>query len=125
MRESKTGQFNKKILIGFIILLIGTNLINYFMFGHKPEATPAEIDPGEESNPAEAAALEELGLLGEVLRKVTDNYFEPVDEAELIRGAIRGRWVLDDPQTNFLDSSDVENYLVNTTGTLAGLVLRS
>jgi carboxyl-terminal processing protease len=122
MRESKTGQFNKKILIGFIILLIGTNLINYFMFGHKPEATPAEIDPGEESNPAEAAALEELGLLGEVLRKVTDNYFEPVDEAELIRGAIRGALgALDDPQTNFLDSSDVENYLVNTTGTFGGI----
>ena len=127
MHEAKTGQF-KKILIGFIILLIGTNLINYLLFGYKPKAVPAAMEPGEEENPGDVAALEdvalleELSLLKEVFDKVTENYFEPVDRTELIHGAIRGALeALEDPQTSFLDSSDVENFLVNTTGTFGGI----
>ncbi|NLY38489.1 MAG: S41 family peptidase [Firmicutes bacterium] len=121
MHEAKTGQF-KKILIGFIILLIGTNLINYLLFGYKPKAVPAAMEPGEEESPGDVALLEELSLLKEVFDKVTENYFEPVDRTELIHGAIRGALeALEDPQTSFLDSSDVENFLVNTTGTFGGI----
>ena len=118
MHEVKTGQF-KKILIGFIILLIGTNLINY-LFGYKPKAVPAAMEPGEEE--AEMALLERVESAQEVFDKVTENYFEPVDRTELIHGAIRGALeALEDPQTSFLDSSDVENFLVNTTGTFGGI----
>ena len=119
----------KKIIIGFLVLLIGTNIINYFMFGYTPREAAVEEAALEAEMEALIAEMEqtlgELSIFGEVLDRVTRNYIEPVDLQVLLRGAIDGALeALGDPNTNYYEADEIDNFLVHTTGTFGGIGVR-
>jgi len=123
--ENKKVQ-PKKILISFIIILIGTNLINYFMFGYRPAKSQLDRLEPDPAYALDATKLqEEMALFGEVLELVSGYFFETVDPVVLIHGAIQGALeALDDPQTRFYDTRELQNFLTNTTGSFSGIGVR-
>lgn len=118
------SQKSKKLLFGFLIVLIGTNLINFFMFGYRPSAP----DTGAETPDLSGALPEgyvELELFAEVLDRILNHYLEPVELADLIQGAIDGMLKsLDDPQTSYFTAQDLENFLIQTKGSFGGIGVR-
>ncbi len=121
------SQKSNRLLISFLVLLIGTNLINYFLFGHEPRKQDpvAEVAETEDYSGALPEGYVELELFAEVLDHVLKNYYEPVDMTGLIYGAIDGMLQsLNDPQTNFFTASDLENFLIQTMGTFGGIGVR-
>ena len=64
---------------------------------------------------------EDLSLFSDVLRLVRNNYVEPVDETELIRGAIRGMLQELDPHSSYLDPEAHKEMQIDTRGEFHGL----
>lgn len=135
--RSPGGSF-KALFISFIIVVIGTNLLTYFMYGYR------YADPLSPEQEVDEPALT-MDLLEEVLQVIDDRYIEPVDLKELsygavegmlavedrtdldalVRGAIRGALeTLDDPRTIFYDPEELENFLIQTTGSFGGIGVR-
>lgn len=113
------------LVTGFLIVLIGTNLITYYMFGHKPSTTlPPARDPGTDYQ--ESLNLsEELAMFEQVLMLLSEHYLDPVDLPVLVRGAIRGAVeAVGDPRTTFYDLRELENFRIHTTGSFGGIGVR-
>ncbi len=68
-----------------------------------------------------ATRYEDLSLFSSVLRIVRDNYVEKVDEADLIRGAVRGMLAELDPHSSYLDTRQHEEMQIDTKGEFHGL----
>jgi len=68
-----------------------------------------------------ATRYEDLSLFSSVLRLVRDNYVEKVDEADLIRGAVRGMLAELDPHSSYLDRRQHQEMQVDTRGEFHGL----
>ena len=68
-----------------------------------------------------ATRYEDLSLFSSVLRLVRDNYVEQVDEADLIRGAVRGMLAELDPHSSYLDRRQHEEMQIDTRGEFHGL----
>jgi carboxyl-terminal processing protease len=68
-----------------------------------------------------ATRYEDLSLFTNVLNLVRRNYVEPVDEADLVRGAVRGMLQELDPHSSFLDSEAYKEMQVDTRGEFHGL----
>ena len=64
---------------------------------------------------------DDLSLFTSVLTLVRGNYVEPIDESELIRGAVRGMLEELDPHSSFLDVEAYEEMQVDTKGEFHGL----
>ncbi|HXK24175.1 MAG TPA: S41 family peptidase [Myxococcota bacterium] len=64
---------------------------------------------------------EDLSLFTNVLNLVRRNYVEPVDESELIKGAVRGMLAELDPHSSFMDSEAYKEMQVDTRGEFHGL----
>src|SRR5688500_18488518 len=62
-----------------------------------------------------------LDQLGQTLQAVEENYFEPVDRAELLEGALRGMVVGLDPHSSYLSPEDVAIFEGDTSGTFGGI----
>lgn len=71
----------------------------------------------------EAASLTPVETFWQVLNKVRERYYEPIeDEDELAYGAAKGLMrSLDDPYSRFLDPSDLEAFDRVTQGSLEGI----
>lgn len=109
----------KYVLIGFLVVLLGTNLVTYFMFGHRPPAAPPEQDAAVEL-PLDLG--EELRMFGEVLDLLNNHYLEPLELPLLVRGAVKGAvQAVGDPRTVFYDAREYENFAINTSGSFAGV----
>ena len=63
----------------------------------------------------------DLSLFTNVLRLVRENYVEEVDEADLVRGAVRGMLQELDPHSSYLDPSAHREMQVDTKGEFHGL----
>jgi carboxyl-terminal processing protease len=72
-------------------------------------------------NVASAARYDDLGLFTSVLRLVQQNYVEDVDQASLIKGAMRGMLAELDPHSSFLDTEAYREMQVDTRGEFHGL----
>jgi carboxyl-terminal processing protease len=68
-----------------------------------------------------ATRYDDLSLFTNVLNLVRRNYVEPVDEADLLRGAVRGMLQELDPHSSFLDSEAYKEMQVDTRGEFHGL----
>ncbi len=68
-----------------------------------------------------ANRYEDLSLFSSVLRLVRDNYVEEVDEADLIRGAVRGMLAELDPHSSYLDRRQHQEMQIDTKGEFHGL----
>ena len=67
-------------------------------------------------NVASAARYDDLGLFTSVLRLVQQNYVEEVDQAALVKGAMRGMLAELDPHSSFLDTEAYREMQVDTRG---------
>jgi len=68
-----------------------------------------------------ATRYEELSVFTNVLNLVRRNYVEPVEEDELVRGALRGMLAELDPHSSFLDADAYKEMQVDTKGEFHGL----
>ena len=75
-------------------------------------AAPAPVTPG---------AYHELDLFARVLSYIENNYVEPVDDTQLIYGAIKGMVDTLDPHTLFMPPEMFKDMKVDTTGEFGGL----
>jgi carboxyl-terminal processing protease len=64
---------------------------------------------------------DDLSLFTSVLTLVRSNYVEPIEESDLIRGAVRGMLEELDPHSSFLDVEAYEEMQVDTKGEFHGL----
>ncbi len=72
-------------------------------------------------SPSMASRYDDLSLFTSVLTLVRGNYVEPIDDSELIRGAVRGMLEQLDPHSTFLDVKAYEEMQVDTKGEFHGL----
>jgi carboxyl-terminal processing protease len=72
-------------------------------------------------NSVAATRYDDLSLFTNVLNLVRRNYVEPVDENELIKGAVRGMLQELDPHSSFLDAEAYKEMQVDTRGEFHGL----
>jgi len=118
------SQKSKMLLFCFLLILIGTNLITYFIFGSDPPKAETVQEPPDYLSPLPEGYVE-LELFAEVLDRITKYYFEPVDWSALIQGAIDGMLKsLNDPQSTFFTAQELENFLLQTTGSFGGIGVR-
>ncbi len=68
-----------------------------------------------------ASRYDDLSLFTSVLTLVRNNYVEPIDDHELIRGAVHGLLDELDPHSSFLDVDAFEEMQVDTKGEFHGL----
>lgn len=68
-----------------------------------------------------ATRYEDLNLFTSVLNLVRKNYVEPVDETELIEGAVRGMLSTLDPHSSYLAPDVYKEMQIDTKGEFAGL----
>ena len=68
-----------------------------------------------------ASRYDDLGLFTSVLTLVRGNYVEPIDDRDLIRGAVRGMLAELDPHSSFLDVEAYQEMQVDTKGEFHGL----
>jgi carboxyl-terminal processing protease len=71
--------------------------------------------------PLAATRYEDLSLFTEVLNLVRKNYVEPVEQRELIHGAVKGMLQELDPHSSFLDPDVYKEMQIDTRGEFAGL----
>jgi len=125
-RADKTLLF--RLLIVFVVILIGTNAANYLLFSGQTDPGPS-VD--EESRtiiryePRDHELEEETKIFFEAMDKITRNYFYPVETDKLVEGAIRGMIdIIDDPQVRFFDPDELEEFLLDTRGSYGGVGIR-
>jgi carboxyl-terminal processing protease len=70
-----------------------------------------------------AVPYEELAIFSNVLRLVRESYVEPVDEARLVRAAMRGMLADLDPHSAYLDAEANQRLREATTGQFFGVGL--
>ena len=68
-----------------------------------------------------ATRYEDLAVFTSVMNLVRRNYVEPVDEGDLVQGAMRGMLAELDPHSSFLDADAYKEMQVDTKGEFHGL----
>ena len=79
--------------------------------GSATESEPVDLDQ----------RYRDLGLFSRVLTLVRANYVEPVDESDLLRGAMHGLLLELDPHSAFMEVEAYEDMQVDTKGEFHGL----
>ena len=67
--------------------------------------------------------VDEVGVFAEVLIRISDEYVDPVDEGDLIEGAIRAVLADLDPHSRFLDENDYADVLISASSHYSGVGL--
>ncbi|HAP32639.1 MAG TPA: hypothetical protein DCQ14_06280, partial [Firmicutes bacterium] len=103
----KRREFLAVLLVLLLLSNAATLLLARFFFS--PAAEPA---PGGK----------EAGIFWEVWDLIRNQYFQPVEEEVLVRGAIEGMLrALDDPHTAYLTPEALRELLIYTTGSFSGI----
>ena len=124
----KSNRSKIIIILGvFLLLLIGTNMANYYFFGMQVE--PAVEEPSTiiryEPKIRNDTDRPDAALLWDAIESITENYFYPVEADELIEGAVRGMIEhIGDPHVRFYDPDGLEEFMSETTGSYAGIGVR-
>ncbi|MDG1462573.1 MAG: S41 family peptidase [Gammaproteobacteria bacterium] len=98
-----------------LTLVIGTTLGFALSVG---SGVMAQRDQSRDSLP-----WDEARLLAEVLERVRQEYVEPVDDRDLIEGAVRGLVTELDSHSQFLDTEQYAEIRINTSGNYSGVGL--
>lgn len=109
----------KTIFLVFVILVV-TNL---FTFGATRLVTGSAMVNEKMAGiiGAEEEGME-FSLIEEVYNILLNDYYEELDEEELVEGAIEGMLEsLDDPETGYMTPTDLENMMIQTEGSYSGI----
>jgi carboxyl-terminal processing protease len=91
------------------------------------DATPAVAMPARAEAPATAVSgastASQLALFQQAMARVRANYMRPVEDSELIDGAIQGMVSGLDPHSGYLDAKTYSNSLTATKGQFGGIGL--
>ena len=112
----KDGVFMKRweLVIVLLCVLILSNIATYIFTRFFFSSPLLQVEVAGERDGDE--------ILWEVWDLLEKNYFEPLEEKELIRGAVRGMvQSLGDPHTAYLAPESMEELLIHTTGSLSGI----
>lgn len=111
----------------FLLVLIGTNLANYYIFNSKVDQT-ADLDKPTtiiKYEPMPQALESDIAIIGEAIDSITDHYYYPVETDILIEGAIRGMIVnIGDPYLRYFNPEDLEEFMMETRGSYGGIGVR-
>ena len=99
---------------GILVLVIGTILGVSLSVGGGVVANLGKPDDRE-------LAWEQARLLAEVMERVTRDYVEPIDDAELLENAIRGMVGDLDRHSAYLDAEDYQDIRISTSGRYSGV----
>jgi carboxyl-terminal processing protease len=99
----------------FLTLIVGTTL------GFALSVGTGVLAQRETASPS--LPWDEARLLAEVLERVRQEYVEPIDDRQLIEGAVRGLVTELDPHSQFLDRDQYEEIRINTSGNYSGVGL--
>ncbi len=105
--KSKSGQ---RLRVRFLL----TFLAGVVIAGVAPIVT-------DNVSHSKVSSYDDLSLFTSVLTLVRGNYVEPIDDSDLIRGAVRGMLDELDPHSSFLDVEAYEEMQVDTKGEFHGL----
>ena len=94
-----------------------------FALGFASGLTAAAVLVAATGQRSAAAAYEELAIFSQVLQLVREAYVVPVDEALLVRAAVRGMLEDLDPHSAYLDAEANARLLEATTGEFVGVGL--
>ena len=112
------------IAVLFVLLLVGSNLGVYYLTLQR-SALPPPHDEEEYDLAAPESLGQEWNIFVEVLERLQQNYLYPLDMAQVIRGAVKGALeAVDDPRTAFYDEKELENFLIEATGSFGGVGVR-
>ncbi len=75
----------------------------------------------DEGSQADALPIEDLRLFAEIFSMIKSDYVEPIDDATLLRDAVRGMLGGLDPHSSFLDPDSFHEINVDTRGEFGGL----
>lgn len=112
----------------FILILVGTNLANYYFFAARLAPDPVDVSDtgrGIRYEPERTRVDDEAKMFFEALDSISQQYYYTVEMEDLIEGAVRGMIdALDDPQVRFYDPEELEELLLDTRGSYGGVGIR-
>lgn len=111
-------KHKKKLLLAVILLLIITNTATFLLSNtlslHFGDKVLLETD-----SPETAVSLQKLVMLKDYLG---DNYYQPIEENDLMEGALKGMFnSIGDPYTVYMNSNEFENFMTETEGSFGGI----
>jgi len=102
MNLTKTfGLFTSLIFVGFVAM--------------------PQLAHTDESSDAAPLPMEELRLFAEIFSMIKADYVEPIDDATLLRDAVRGMLGGLDPHSSYLDPESFHEINIDTRGEFGGL----
>ncbi len=110
------------ISIGVLILLLGTNLLTFFLTNIiKIETDGKIVISTEEYN--DLLQLEQKYRKSEVLQTyIEENYLEEIDEKKLMEGSYKGMFsILEDPYSLYMNEDEFKDYMEHTSGSYIGI----
>jgi carboxyl-terminal processing protease len=111
----------------FLLVLVGTNLVNYYFFSYQGGSASGAGKPTTviQYETKQQAYDPDTAIIWEAIDLVTNNYFYPVEKDLLIEGAVRGVvGSIEDPHVRFFNSEDLEEFLTETMGSYGGIGVR-
>lgn len=94
----------------FLAVLIAFSLLGVTQATRADEGSQADVLP-----------IEDLRLFAEIFSMIKSDYVEPIDDATLLRDAVRGMLGGLDPHSSFLDPDSFHEINVDTRGEFGGL----
>lgn len=125
--ERESRRISNGWLWFFLIILVGTNLANYFIFGSSQARSQAVKEPTAviKFEPQPHQLESEAKMFWETLDIITNQYVYPLETEVLIEGAVRGIiQSTEDPNMRFMDPEDLEEFLLDTKGSYGGVGIR-
>lgn len=116
-KKSKCSSIIRRSLLG---ALLSTSILHSASYAS--EAGPAlTSSPDIEKNTLEALPLDELRKFTDIFGKIKNDYVEEIDDATLLKYAIRGMLSGLDPHSAYLEPSAFSDLQENTSGTFGGV----
>jgi carboxyl-terminal processing protease len=97
-----------------LVVVVGTVMGLSLSFSGGLMANRQQLDDAGRS-------IEHAQLFAEVMRRVKQDYVEPVDDSVLLDSAIRGMVSDLDPHSQFLDAGEYRDIRISTTGSYTGI----
>lgn len=114
-KKSKYSRIIRQSLLG---ALLSTSLLHSTSFAIESEASlPTDL----ENNTPEALPLEDLRKFTDIFGKIKNDYVEEIDDATLLKYAIRGMLSGLDPHSAYLEPNAFNDLQENTSGTFGGV----
>lgn len=122
-KRSLKGQYSKLVRNSLFIALLSQSAfhIAFLQAEEAEQATEQVIEPDQEASEIEALPLDDLRKFTDIFGKIKNDYVEEIDDATLLKYAIRGMLSGLDPHSAYLEPSAFSDLQENTSGTFGGV----